>query len=62
MNAIEVMDLLILSNINKKTRNCVARAWLKQKEGFPPCLPVLLLSVYANASHFDRLKMWAEFG
>lgn len=61
-NAADVMNLILASNVNKIARNKIARAWLKEKGTFPPRIPLLLLSVYANSTSFDKLKMWAEFG
>ena len=61
--AYDVMSLLVGANVNSATRNKIAAAWLKEKEGsFPPRIPHVLLGVYSEASPFNRLKMWAEFG
>ena len=52
----------LASSINHKTREGVAKKWVKaQEEAFPPNIPGGLLCVYQEASYWGKLTMWAEF-
>lgn len=52
----------LASSLHHKTREGVAKKWVKaQEEALPPNIPCGLLSVYQEASYWGKLTMWAEF-
>lgn len=51
----------LVSSLPNKTREGVAKKWVKAQEAFPPNIPGGLLCVYQEASWWGKLTMWAEF-
>lgn len=51
----------LVSSLPNKTREGVAKKWVKAQEAFPPNIPCGLRSVYQQATYWGKLTIWAEF-